>query len=39
MEHGGQALGFKTMRERDEKQENITSALDQYTTRLGKRRL
>ena len=29
MEHGGQALGFKAMRERDEKQENITAALDQ----------
>ena len=39
MEHGGQASGFKAMRERDEKQENITAALDQLTTRLFKRRL
>ena len=29
MEYGGQASGFKAMRERDEKQENITAALDQ----------
>ena len=29
MEHGGQASGFKAMRERDEKQENITVVLDQ----------
>ena len=29
MEYGGQASGFKAVRERDEKQENITAALDQ----------